>query len=180
MVQVADALERVATLHQEGHISGSEFAVAKQRMLAAPSPSESNSATEACLAQLTGIAKYLVCGLGAPSASRSPGTVYKFDAKDGGWARGTVKSLAKTGPNAGMFGIKFVSEPLIRFLELRDEDYRRHLGQDKESKLSTHRPRARPAAVRARAMAHCNSCFVGSMARRAPRASLQIIFNPGR
>ena len=48
---------------------------------------------------------------------------YKFDAKDGGWARGTVKSLAKTGPNAGMFGIKFVSEPLIRFLELREDDY---------------------------------------------------------
>ena len=48
---------------------------------------------------------------------------YKFDAKDGGWARGTFKSLAKSGENAGMYGIKFVSEQLIRFLELREEDY---------------------------------------------------------
>ena len=31
---------------------------------------------------------------------------YKFDAKDGGWARGTVKSLAKSGENAGMYGIE--------------------------------------------------------------------------
>ena len=28
VMQVAGALERVATLHQEGHISGSEFALA--------------------------------------------------------------------------------------------------------------------------------------------------------
>ena len=48
---------------------------------------------------------------------------YKFDAKGGGWARGTVKSLAKSGGNAGMYGVKFVSEQLIRFLELREEDY---------------------------------------------------------
>ena len=47
----------------------------------------------------------------------------RFDAKDGGWARGTVKSLARTGPNAGLYGVKFVSEQLIRFLELREEDY---------------------------------------------------------
>ena len=48
---------------------------------------------------------------------------YKFDGRDGGWARGTVKSLARTGPNAGMYGVKFVSEQLIRFLELRECDY---------------------------------------------------------
>ena len=48
---------------------------------------------------------------------------YKFDAKGGGWARGTVKSLAKSGENAGMYGVKFVGEQLIRFLELREEDY---------------------------------------------------------
>ena len=31
--------------------------------------------------------------------------------------------LAKSGENAGMYGIKFVSEQLIRFLELREEHY---------------------------------------------------------
>ena len=27
------------------------------------------------------------------------------------------------GPNAGMYGVKFVSDQLIRFLELREDDY---------------------------------------------------------
>ena len=55
----------------------------------------------------------LPLGLGFPPAH----TLYNR------WARGTVKSLAKSGENAGMYGIKFVSEQLIRFLELREEDY---------------------------------------------------------
>ena len=47
----------------------------------------------------------------------------KFDAKYGGWARGTVRTLDKSGENNGMYGVKFVGEQLIRFLELREDDY---------------------------------------------------------
>lgn len=45
----------------------------------------------------------------------------KFDAKGaaiGGWARGGVKSPARTGPNCGMYGVKFAGDQLISFLEL--------------------------------------------------------------
>ena len=50
---------------------------------------------------------------------------YKFDAKYGGKARGTVRilDLDKSGENNGMYGVKFVGEQLIRFLELREDDY---------------------------------------------------------
>jgi len=117
MTELAGALERVAGLYEKGPMSEGEFTLAKAGILAAPAGSNSGGAAEACLVELTGIAKHLVRGepCSAPSQSSK--------GKDGGWARGTVKSLARTGPNAGLYGVKFVSEQLIRFLELREEDY---------------------------------------------------------
>ena len=116
MTELAGALERVTSLFAGGYITESEFASAKAGILGAPLVSN----TEMDLEGWNAIEQFPF-----KSSKEIVGAViaYKFDAKDGGWAWGTVKSLARTGSNAGLYGVKFVSEQLIRFLELREEDY---------------------------------------------------------
>ena len=123
MAELAGARERVTSLFAGGYITESEFASAKTGILGAPRPPVSAvSNTEMDLESWDAIEQFPF-----KSSKEIVGAViaYKFDAKDGatGWARGTVKSLARTGPNASLYGVKFVSEQLIRFLELREEDY---------------------------------------------------------
>ena len=83
------------------HYIKSEFASAKAGILGAPPVSN----TEMDLEGWNAIEQFPF-----KSSKEIVGAViaYKFDAKDGGWARGTVKSLAKSGENAGMYGVQFV------------------------------------------------------------------------
>ena len=118
MTELAGAPERVTSLLAGGYITESEFASAKAGILGAPLVSNTEMDLEGwnAIEQFPFKSSKEIVGAGAVIA-------YKFDAKDGGWARGTVKGLARTGSNAGLYGVKFVSEQLIRFLELREEDY---------------------------------------------------------
>ena len=116
MTELAGALERVTSLFAGGYITESEFSSAKAGILGAPPVSN----TEMDLEGWNAIEQFPF-----KSSKAIVGAVIActFEAKDGGWAQGTVKSLARTGPNAALYGVKFVSEQLIRFLELREEDY---------------------------------------------------------
>ena len=127
MAELAGARERVTSLFAGGYIIESEFASAKAGILGAPLVSN----TEMDLEGWNAIEQFPF-----KSSKEIVGAViaYKFDAKDGatGWARGTVKSLARTGPNASLYG---AADSFLRFAGGRLR-YGRHLGSNKESGLS--------------------------------------------
>ena len=120
MTELAGALERVASLYEKGLMSDEEGNPVGSDGEDEDEEEDPEDVGEMDLAGWDAIEQFPF-----KTSKEIIGAViaYKFDAKDGGWARGTVKSLARTGPNAGLYGVKFVSEQLIRFLELREEDY---------------------------------------------------------
>ena len=130
MAAVAGALARVSKLFVEGYISESEFAMPPEEDTEG-NPARFDGEDEDEDTDPEDVGEMDIEGWDAiekfpfkDSKEIIGATIaYKFDAKYGGWARGTVRTLDKSGENNGMYGVKFVGEQLIRFLELREDDY---------------------------------------------------------